>query len=208
MSGDYPPCFGKLWDPRNNECKGGNDPSYVNPRTGTNKRDMCRFYSACSGATNQNRLNDATQGPQPPPVIPASRLGQKFPAPPPPAPSAPTPGAIPPPPPIPPPAPQQQTVPQAQVMSPQQPMAQQQVTYMGQMPWTQPGYAGQPALVPMNQPMPGAAVPSFLTVPEPVNPDVPFMTRFARTMWRSACKATAIGAANFIDYNPITPEKK
>jgi hypothetical protein len=62
--------------------------------------------------------------------------------------------------------------------------------------------------VPMNQPMPGGQVPSFLTVPEPADDDVPMMLRFARTMWRSTCKAAAIGAANFIDFNPIGKPKQ
>lgn len=79
---------------------------------------------------------------------------------------------------------------------------------MGQVPFTQPQYAHLPAMVPMNQPMLGGAVPSFLTVPEPEDPDVPLMARFARTIFRSTCKAVAIGAANFIDFNPITQPKR
>jgi hypothetical protein len=91
------------------------------------------------------------------------------------------------------------------VVAQPQPNQQQHVVYVGQAPWTQPQYAGMPVMVPANQPMAGASVASFLTVPEPDNPDVPAMTRFMRTIARSTFKAAFLGAANFIDYSPITP---
>jgi hypothetical protein len=56
--------------------------------------------------------------------------------------------------------------------------------------------------------MAGSAVPSFLTVPEPENPDVPPMARFMRTIFRSTFKAAFLGAANFLDYSPITPQAR
>ena len=87
------------------------------------------------------------------------------------------------------------------------PVQPQQVSYIGSMPYAHPQFAAQPVLVPVNQPMPGAQVPSFLTVPEPMNLEVPMGVRLWRTVYRSMFKAAFVGAANFIDYNPITPSK-
>jgi len=200
MSGQAPPCYGKHWDPSSRECRGGNDPAYVNPVTGTNKRDICQYYGSCSAATNSSRLREMSgvqptpshfqlpQAPPPPQVAPSYQVPVRQMAPT--ALSAPVPQPV-------------QAPTQAIVVghSP----TQQHVVYVGQSPWTQPQFAATPMMVPMNQPMQGSAVPNFLTVPEPDNQDVPVMTRFARTIFRSTFKAMFLASANFIDYSPITP---
>lgn len=201
MSGQAPPCYGKHWDPNSRECRGGNDPAYVNPVTGTNKRDICQYYGSCSAATNGARLREMSgvqptpshfqlpQAPPPPQAAPAYQVPvrQQVPTA---AFSAPVPQPV-------------QAPVQSIVVAPN-PNQQQHVVYVGQAPWTQPQFAATPLMVPMSQPMQGAAVPSFLTVPEPDNPDVPVMARFARTIFRSTFKAAFLASANFIDYSPIT----
>lgn len=206
MQSGQPSCFGKLWDPNNAECRGGNDPSYSNPKTGSARRDICRWYSACSAETNRAKLENAVRNA--PPAPPAAQ--PYAPVQPPHVPM----GNVVRPPPA---APPNVGIPVAQTVGPPvplqtqammlQPVQQQQVAYVGGAPYTQPGFAAQPVLVPVNQPMPGAQVPSFLTVPEPSNPDVPMGTRLWRTVYRSMLKAGFVGAANFMDYNPLTPPK-
>jgi hypothetical protein len=81
-----------------------------------------------------------------------------------------------------------------------QPPVQQQVVSSGGVQYTQPQYAAQPLYVPVNAPMMGAQIPSFLTVPEPYDPDVSYGTRMLRTVTRSMGKAMCISVANFLDY--------
>lgn len=200
MQNGQPSCFGKHWDPNNVECRGGNDPSYSHPKTGSNRRDMCRWYSACAAATNQGRTGQAVNIPVPPPPVPQSAFVPITNVVRPPSiTTVPTPTPISPPVPI--------GSPQLPHAQPTQLAPQQHVAYMSGLPYTQPQFASQPILVPVNQPMPGTQVHSFLTVPEPYNPNVPMGTRLWRTVYRSMFKAAFVGAANFIDYNPLTPPR-
>ena len=184
-----PSCFGMSWDASSVECRGGNDPCYTHPGNGGNRREMCSWYTACSAATNRAKAVQAAQSaPRPPAnygIVQPTNL-VRLPvvqAPPPPA---------------------QIKAPQMTIshqVVPQQ--VPQQVVQHGGAYCTQPEHAYQPALVPINQPMPGGSIPSFLTVPEPTNPCTPPGVVLARTVLRSVVKAAAMACANFIDYNPI-----
>lgn len=203
MQNGQPSCFGKHWDATHPECRGGNDPAYRHPTNGTNRRDQCQWFGACSATTNQQRLAPQP-GVAPPPmqqpqIVPAQALIQHRPAPiaPVPVPQMPQQQMV---------HPQMYSQVQMQPMQPVQvqqvPQAQQQVVYAGNVPYTQPPYAVHPSMVPMNQPMPGAATQSFLMVPEPVDPEVSNGRRLMATMMRSMIKAGSLAVANFMDYHP------
>ncbi len=221
MQNGQPSCYGQLWDGSNVECAGGADPAYRHPTNGGNRREQCRWFSSCAGATTQGRQS-AGRGVVPPPafsppIIPTHQLVRH-------------PGVVPPPvigpPPVPSPPhgapafgvphPQQQPQPQyhqPQPMMVQAPPApqvqqavaagQQHITYAGPVPYTQPQYAYAPAMVPMNQPMQGAQTQSFVMVPEPLDPDVSTGVRLTRTITRSMFKAAGMAFANFWDYHPM-----
>lgn len=189
-----PTCFGVQWDANAVECRGGLDPNYAHPGNGSNRREMCRWYSQCSAATNNQRIRSAAQvAPPPPPVQPPPLVHpQSLVRPPAPtvAPPQPT-TAI-----VPQPAPQQTRVVHG-------PPPAQQVAYVGSQPYTQPEHAAMPTMVPMNQVMQGANTGSFLMVPEPEDEEVPWSARLWRNTYRAMGKAAFMTLANFIDYNPI-----
>lgn len=191
MTNQVPSCFGKQWEANHPECKGGTDPLYVNPKTGSHVRDRCKWYSQCAQKTVGTRTQQRTGG-----VIPPQQILR-----PPPAPPAPN---------FAPPMPNQNT--QARAAPPplpaQQPqMAQpmyQQPVYHNNMPYVQPQMAAMPSAVPMNHAMEGAQVPSFVMVPEPyLNDGTSHGKRLARTMFRSMGKAAGIAFANYMDYYPF-----
>jgi hypothetical protein len=199
MANNQPPCYGKLWDPNLADCRGGLDPSYTHPKTGSNRREMCKWYQPCGAAATHSKLHEAAKvAPPPPPRV----------APPPPVQA---PGQVIPPtalvkaPPAPPPVgvPPQASVPM-QVVHGAPP---QHVAHVGAVAYTQPVYAAQPAMVPMNQPLPGAATQSFLMVPEPEDPSVPWGVRMWRNTYRAMGKAGLMTMANFLDYNTIGPRR-
>jgi hypothetical protein len=205
MSDTPPSCFGKHWNPKEPECRGGNDPSYINQVTGSNRRETCRWYSQCATAQNSPVVS---------PVIPPQALLSHRPPPAPPRP-VPSPAFSQTPAPPAPPSPQMQHQPVLQYSSYQGVQAPQYVNHQHQHlqqqphhvqgPYVQPVYAAQPVAVPANQPMVGAATQSFLMVPEPYNDGASHGQRLMRTMFRSMAKAGALAVANYMDYYPITP---
>ena len=197
-----PGCYGKHWDANAIECRGGNDPSYQNPGNGTNKRDICAWYQMCCSATNRTRMEEAVRvappPPPPQPMLPTYPNQQPVYAP---QGYAPQQGYRPAGPPVMPPAPQQAIIPVT--IGPQQYGPTQQVAYVGSMPYTNPACAHTPLMVPMNMPMQGSQIPSFLTVPEPADPNVSPGLQLWRTVYRNMIKAACAGCAGWIDYNPI-----
>ena len=228
MPQETPRCFGEHWDISSRECVGGNDPAYVNTKTGSSMRPACSWRELCQQRhqhqkTKENKsmsgnwvpssnLNRNQPRPAPRPMIqapPAPVTRQQAPMQPQqvavtqpqpaPVPSAPAPVQIP------------QQIPQQ--MPQQMPQPQQQihtVAHQGSTVYTQPSMASQPIMVPMNQPMQGAETQSFLMVAEPVNPAVSKSQRLFRTLTRSAIKSTALALANFVDYETFgaAPESK
>jgi hypothetical protein len=197
MANQQPTCYGKLWDPNAVECRGGLDPSYSHPKMG-NRREMCKWYQACSAASTHSKLQQAAKvAPPPPPpqvappqVVPATAIVR-------PPPPAGMPQVM---------APQQVQsavqVPQAQAVV-HGPPPQQQIAHAAGVAYTQPQYAAMPTMVPMNQPMMGSNIPSVLVVPEPPDPSVPLGLRMWREVTRAVGFAACLTAANFITYNPV-----
>lgn len=195
----HPPkgCFGKSWDGGNILCRGGLDPTYVHPKTGSNQREACGWFRECAARTNAVRIGI---GNQPQQVIPQNRLVNK---------------------------PQQQqfmqsTSPwapfhqtaatlmnrlpiqqQQQVYHPQQMMMQPQQMMQPQM--AHPMMAMMPYVVPVNYQMPGAQMPGYLTIPEPIVEGQHWLPRLFYNIVRSMAKASGHTAANFFDYSPINP---
>lgn len=189
-----PSCFGKSWDPNHVECKGGLDPAYSNPRTGTKLRDECSWFNACrqqvqsrpsmpllpSAALLQRpAVSQPLQRPPAPPTQYAPRA-PTYSAPPvhyslPSTPSYPTP----------------QAAPAAQQFHPQV-MSQQNYV---------PAHVAQygPAYVPMPYQNPGSQMPQYLTVPEPVTDDVHWAVRLGRELFRSIVKAFGHQLAAHVD---------
>jgi hypothetical protein len=65
-------------------------------------------------------------------------------------------------------------------------------------------YYGQQQ-VPMNHQQGGMQVPGYLTVPEPMQPGVPWYQRLMTEMLRSAFKGLFHTGANFFDHTPFSP---
>lgn len=208
-----PSCFGKSWDPNHVECKGGLDPAYSNPRTGTKVRDECSWFNSCRQqvqgrplpspqllpSTSLLRPSAAPQRPMTPPYSPPRPTY----AAPPTHYSLPTaiqhvPQA--------PPAPQVQHIPipsyQPQYHPPashhQQPQPQH---HQVAPPNYVPAHLAQlgPAYVPMPYQMPGSQMPQYLTVPEPVTDDTHWMQRLLRELFRSVVKAFGHQLAAHVD---------
>lgn len=75
MSNKSPPsCFGDEWEEKHVECRGGLDPLFSDPETGSNKREKCSWYEACAHQKHIGRQ----QGEQ---LIPTQQLF-RFPPPP------------------------------------------------------------------------------------------------------------------------------
>lgn len=215
-----PQCYGRHWSPTAAECAGGLDPVYESPVTGANKREKCSWFSGCAAATNEKgQMTPKPQVPQ----LPGGfvRLPVHPPPQPPQLPQHLRPQVPPPPPPhvqhvqppqqyVQPPHVQQYAQPHVQqyvqppqqpVQPPQQPVQPSQVVYVGNVAYAPVGQASTPHMVPMNTPMTGAQVPSFLTVPEPSGQE--YGVGLAHNLWRSMLKAAFLTAANYIDYNPV-----
>jgi len=188
-----PSCFGDptLWSPNAPECVGGMDPGYTHPQTYSHKRDRCSWYSQCASASAVARLNAQPTG------IAAPVQPVQVTVPPPPAPAQSHPMIQ-----------QYGRGPVAQY--PMQPMAQQYPQqYLPQAPMTMPQqllppWVAQfgPQLVPMTFQQPGAQMPAYLSVPEPVDPDEPWGWRLFREVLRSMFKSSGHTAASFFDHNP------
>lgn len=215
-----PSCFGKSWDPNHTECKGGLDPAYTNPSTGTKMREKCSWFGACS----QQMHKPAPLAPPSPQLIPSTALLQravaatapiKMPTPPqahvPPRPpvytgtathySLPTAHA---------PAPQVAHAPQVHIPQMHTPQMQMPVY---QQPMVSQNYAPPhvaqfgPAMVPMPYQLPGAQMPQYLTVPEPVSDNVPWYLQLMRELGRSMVKAFGHQLAAHVDSHSIQKHK-
>lgn len=68
-----------------------------------------------------------------------------------------------------------------------------------------PQMAMMPYMVPMNFQWPGAQMPGYLTVPEPVAVGQHWMTRLFYNIARSMAKASGHTVANFFDHTTINP---
>ncbi len=193
MAKTPPVCFGKSWEAKAVQCQGGLDPSYVNQITGSSRRDRCDWYTLCASRTSAFKL----QNPQ---IIPLQQLVRR--------PAAPVPAQ---------PAPQAHAFMQPaqqvartlaggvlqgmQQVLPAQPQPQQQPYYGNPAPMmVHPAAAASPWAVPANYPMPGAQIPSYLTVPEPVVEGQHWAVRLLFNVARSVFKATGHTLANYADH--------
>ncbi len=198
-------CYGKSWKREHIPCNGGLDAAYINPKTGSNQREPCAWVKPCSARVTaaqaqrqqlitkeqmvrnaQPQQQAAFAQPTTPwaPVKQAAvavmnRLAQapRYPAP---LPAAPA----------------QQQVP----VHPQQ-VYQQSVAMPQQM--VHPTMAMMPHAVPMSFQWPGAQMPGYLTVPEPVVAGQHWFVRLGFNVLRSMGKAGTHTAANFFDHNTI-----
>ena len=91
--------------------------------------------------------------------------------------------------------PYQQPQPQSQ---PQYPYA-----YPQQQGFVPPGMAMMPQMVAQNYQAPGAQMPAYLTVPEPVVMGSHWAYRLVHSVLRSMLKASGHTLANFFDYTPM-----
>jgi len=194
-------CWGESWDATNVLCAGGVDPAYIHPGTGSNKRERCKYFATCAAETNARRAQrQQTQ------VVPAQQLIQPpmTGAPVVPTPTSTAPFMMPPPPPQ-----WQHAQPKPVVSAPQ--MAYSTAAQPGAWPgmsqpqMVNPAYASMPAYVPMNLPAMGAQIPSYLTVPEPLDPKVHWAMRLFHSLLRATAKAGCHTAANFFDHYTFTP---
>ena len=176
---EKPPCFGKSWNGGDVVCKGGLDPTYTNPRSKTHKRDQCVFFTQCAHQTNFNRMRGH---------IPVEALTRN----------------------------KQPVAPRSQTVQPAQPTTQtvqqnQQVHpgYYQQPTWNNqqmvPPYIASygPQMVPMPYQQPGAQMPGYLTVPEPIDSRVPLWIRFLLNIGRAAVKAIFHTGAHMADHETI-----
>lgn len=194
-----PSCFGKNWEAKHPECAGGLDPAYTNPKDGSHHRDRCKWYSQCATRTTANRTssnfvpsNHLVRHRQPPPnpahaaqafvtgaMRGITRASQPHPAS----------GKV-------------QVKPGAQPAPtpPVQPYYGQPATAM-----VHPAMASNPWAVPMNYQTPGAQIPGYLTVPEPVVMGQHWTHRLGLSLVRAALKAGGHTIANFFDHQPMNP---
>lgn len=195
---ESPSCFGShLWSATEKECVGGADPGYKHPQNGTHVRERCKWYQPCAQASAQQRTqslipsSNLTRYVQPPPPVGNPLAGVQ----PPPKPVAPHPGIV------------------AQPPRPfQQPHIQhvQQPAYMhAPQVLLAPPYIAQqgPMQVPMQYQQPGAQMPAYLTMPEPVAQGEGALGVLFRTLLRSALKACGHSLAFFVDSTPIRPHR-
>jgi len=217
-----PSCFGKRWDPNETACKGGLDPLYAHPVTGTKYRDKCSWFNSCSQAMQHTQ---PARPAQPQLITPTSLLQKTISA---------TPSIRPPTMPMAhmPPAPPQQTtvrpsytplatayslpsthsppappVPTAvptTVTMPQYQAQQAQPFPMYPQGFAPPNVAQYgPAMVAMPYQHPASQMPQYLTVPEPSNDNVHWALRLGRELFRSMVKAFGHQLAAHVDSHSI-----
>jgi hypothetical protein len=184
-----PPCFGKSWDGKAPECKGGRDEGYINPRNKTNVRDQCRWYTSCASRTAATNIGPQHQTP---PLIPVNRLAQPLPVP---VPVQQGPGQ-----PV-----QIRAAPQPtyapQYYHPQQPAPVPQQS--GYLVHPHQAYYG-PSYVPMPVPQPGLQVHGYLSVPEPVDDRIHWIKRLFHELLRAMLKSAFHQGAHWFDHRTIT----
>jgi len=206
-----PECFGThLWSATDPQCVGGTDPGYLHPVTKTRNRERCRWYQSCATTSAQGRA-------RPPQVIPPQDLIRQVKQPtifqaavqPPPRPVAPHPNLAGRPPLHPPAAIQQYS---GQPLPPPhyygQPQQQQQMP-QPMYGMTAPPYIAQsgPVNVPLQIQQPGAQMPAYLTMPEPIDHEEGTAKALGRTLLRSAAKAVGHSVSSFFDHVPLKPHK-
>lgn len=188
-----PGCFGHLWAPTAVECKGGLDPGYTNPTNQSNKRDQCQWYSSCATRTAATRLSANQPPPVPQQIIPTNRLM-------PPAPVAYQPG----------PGRPVQVQPgySQQQQSYYHPAPPNPVPYgnIPQVPIHQAWYG--PTHVPMAYQLPGAQMPSYLAVPEPVTSGTTWWGRLLLEALRAMMKAAFHQGSHYVDHRSITKPRE
>ena len=64
-----------------------------------------------------------------------------------------------------------------------------------------------PVNVPMQVQQPGAQMPSYLTIPEPIDHEEGTSKALGRTLFRSAAKAMGHSISSFFDHVPLKPHK-
>lgn len=176
-----PSCYGNHWNPQAIECKGGLDPMYTNPLDGSHRREKCSFYERCAPRTCAKQMNQQTGTG----LIPVQNLVPQS------GPHVATP------------------VVQPQLPKPVQPLAPPPQPGFAQMAY--PNMGMQPAhiaqfgqqLLPMNYQQPGMQMPAYLTVPEPIDLEVPWYIRLCREIARAMAKGAFHTGANWVDHNPF-----
>jgi hypothetical protein len=209
-----PSCYGKSWDPDHVECRGGLDPAYEHPRNGTHHRDECSWLRPCGQIVEAERARQR----QPMQLIPAQALTRPTAAPVPPRlPQAPVSYSPPRAPvqhmPQPTPSYQPQYVPPAPVYAPPPapaPTQAQQYYQPAPQHMMVPPYVAQfgPQHVYPPYQLPGSQMPQYLTVPEPVNEGVHWLTRLGRELFRSIIKAFGHSLSAHADSNPFGKYKQ
>ncbi len=193
---ESPECYGShLWSATEKECVGGVDPGYKHPSNGTHVRERCKWYQPCGQVSAQQRAQS---------LIPASNLVRYVPPPPPPAattlagvqpppkPVAPHPGiGVQPPRPFQQPSYTQHAVQPAYMHAPQVVMVPPYIAQQG------------PMQVPLQYQQPGAQMPAYLTIPEPVAQGESALGVLFRTLLRSALKACGHSLSSFVDHTPF-----
>jgi hypothetical protein len=165
--------------------------AYLHPTKNTNVRDRCAWFSACASVSAQNKSQQRhqimpiqnlvrpvmLQGP-PKPAIGHSMIG---------------------------------TRPQMPQQMPMQmvPMGQQMMMPGAQYPFMVAPYIAQqgPQMVPMMYQQPGAQMPHYLSVPEPINLRESPWKRLGREILRSMLKGASHTGAAFFDSNPWRPHE-
>lgn len=187
------PCFGFSWNGGDPQCAGGLDPVYTNPKAKSSinpngdpripihRRDRCVWFSQCAHQTNFNKMRGH--------VTPITVAGDVRP---------------------------QHVAPRSQVVRPAQ------GTVPVQQPQPSPGYYPQsqyaqpqsqmvppyiasygPQVVPMPFQQPGAQMPGYLSVPEPIDPSIPGWLRAILSLIRVALKAICHQGSHMADHEPF-----
>lgn len=196
-------CYGESWSLIDKICKGGLDPAFTNPlaQSPTNPngdpsipvhvRPTCVWNTQCAQLTNYNKVR-GVMAPPPPNVLPRTQPVNIN-------------------------KPRWQSV--HQTPTAPQPKTYQQPTYQ------QPGWSQQqtymvpphvaswgPQMVPMPYQQPGSQMSAYLSVPEPIDVNVPWYWRLLGDMFRSALKAVFHTGAHVADHQTFTrhqpPEQK
>lgn len=202
---ESPDCFGThLWSATDKECVGGPDPGYTHPQTGARARERCKWYQTCATASAQNRTQSL--------ISPQSLVRQPYQQPASPVPAAST-GVQPPPRPV---APHPGLTSRPSYYSPQPSYPQyqhyqqpvHQPTYSAPTSFAPP-YVAQmgPMQIPLQYQQPGAQMPAYLTMPEPILPGEGAIKVLARTLFRSMLKAFGHSLSSFVDHTPMQPHR-
>lgn len=65
-----------------------------------------------------------------------------------------------------------------------------------------------PMMVPVPHQMPSSQMPYYLTIPEPVDPNVHWLRRLGHEIVRSMFKSASHTGAAFFDHNTFTPHQR